>query len=150
MVRKVDITVLDDLTGEPAATTIVFGVRGAWYEIDLTADNATYVTSLLDRWSTAGRRRTPLVDGARTTADRARTAAIRAWAADHDMAISSKGRLPVGVVHAYHAAVTDRGASAEYDGASTDTAVTEAAREDTTNRPDGTKQPGQRGGSRRG
>lgn len=45
MVRKVDVKILDDLTGEAADTSVVFGVDGRWYQLDLTAENAEQVTA---------------------------------------------------------------------------------------------------------
>lgn len=105
MVRKYEMTMFDDLTGEPAETTVVFGHRGGWYEIDLTTDNADYVRSLLSRWSTAGRRREPLASSTRTDADRARAAAIREWAMTEGITVAAKGRLPHSVIRAYDAAL---------------------------------------------
>ena len=40
MAQRVQIQLLDDITGEEAAETITFGLDGVSYEIDLTAQNA--------------------------------------------------------------------------------------------------------------
>ena len=40
MAQRVQVQLLDDITGEEAAETITFGLDGVSYEIDLSADNA--------------------------------------------------------------------------------------------------------------
>jgi hypothetical protein len=108
MARRIEVTTLDDLTGEPAQCTVTFGFRGAWFELDLTDANAASITSLLSTWSTHGRlvheqagphpaatgttkRRTP----------RAHSAAVRTWAREMGLPVAERGRLPAAVVRAY-------------------------------------------------
>jgi len=45
---------------------------------------------------------------ARTTASRRRAGDVRAWAKDHGIAVSSRGRIPARVAEQYHAATTGR------------------------------------------
>ena len=40
MAQKVEITVVDDLDGSPAAETVSFAFGGTSYEIDLSSRNA--------------------------------------------------------------------------------------------------------------
>ncbi|MBE8525463.1 Lsr2 family protein [Amycolatopsis sp. H6(2020)] len=65
--------VLDDLTGEPAAETVGFGLDGIDYDIDLSFGNADALRELLQRYADAGRRtggrrnRPRIVPGAKKT-----------------------------------------------------------------------------------
>ncbi|MBY6537963.1 Lsr2 family protein [Rhodococcus sp. BP-349] len=78
MVRKIDVTLIDDLDGMSADDTVVFGYRGMWFEIDLSAENAAQIHGLLTEWSNRGRRSEDISTvRRRTAADRAETAAIR-------------------------------------------------------------------------
>lgn len=56
MARNTAVRVLDDLTGEPAAETVGFGLDGIDYDIDLSFANAEALRELLQRYADAGRR----------------------------------------------------------------------------------------------
>ncbi|MGV9360356.1 Lsr2 dimerization domain-containing protein [Amycolatopsis sp. NPDC003731] len=56
MARNTAVQVLDDLTGEPAAETVGFGLDGIDYDIDLSFTNAEALRELLQRYADAGRR----------------------------------------------------------------------------------------------
>ncbi|WP_233223252.1 histone-like nucleoid-structuring protein Lsr2 [Amycolatopsis sp. CA-128772] len=56
MARNTAVQVLDDLTGEPAAETVGFGLDGIDYDIDLSFANAEALRGLLQRYADAGRR----------------------------------------------------------------------------------------------
>ncbi|SFW90832.1 Lsr2 dimerization domain-containing protein [Amycolatopsis australiensis] len=56
MARNTAVRVLDDLTGEPAAETVGFGLDGIEYDIDLSFANAEALRELLQRYADAGRR----------------------------------------------------------------------------------------------
>jgi hypothetical protein len=102
VVRKVDVTLIDDLDGMSADDTVVFGYRGTWFEIDLSAENAAQIHGLLTEWSNRGRRSEDISTARRrTAADRAETAAIRTWARGHGFAIADRGRIADSVVAAY-------------------------------------------------
>ncbi|EOD64196.1 hypothetical protein H480_33013 [Amycolatopsis vancoresmycina DSM 44592] len=64
---------LDDLTGDPAAETVGFGLDGIDYDIDLSFANAEALRALLQRYADAGRRtggrknRPRIVPGAKKT-----------------------------------------------------------------------------------
>ncbi|MBI5088632.1 MAG: Lsr2 family protein [Actinobacteria bacterium] len=47
MVRRTQVVIEDDLTGEPAAHTMSFSLDGTAYEIDLTAANADELRRVL-------------------------------------------------------------------------------------------------------
>jgi hypothetical protein len=108
---KVTVTLGDDLDGGPAGETLRFGVGGAAYEIDLSAENAAafrqHLAPFAEHARTAGRAqpRRP----ARTAVSRQRSGVIRAWAKDHGTAVSERGRIPATVVEHYQAADRDAG-----------------------------------------
>ncbi|WIX78698.1 Lsr2 family protein [Amycolatopsis carbonis] len=56
MAKNTAVHVLDDLTGEPAAETVGFGLDGLDYEIDLSVHNAAALRQIFDPYVTNGRR----------------------------------------------------------------------------------------------
>jgi hypothetical protein len=54
--KNTAVQVLDDLTGEPAAETVGFGLDGIDYDIDLSFANAEALRGFLRRYADAGRR----------------------------------------------------------------------------------------------
>ena len=110
MAQKVTVTLEDDLTGGPADETVRFAVDGTGYEIDLDAKNAAAFGKLLAPYieharkagQAQGRR------AGRTGASRQRSGDIRAWAKEHGLVVSERGRIPASVVEQYHAAGNSR------------------------------------------
>jgi hypothetical protein len=106
MAQKVTVELRDDLDGRPADETVRFGIDGAEYEIDLSTSNATtfrqQLAPFIDRARKAGRG--PRRRAGRTTASRERSGDIRAWAKDHGVTVSERGRIPASVVEQYEAA----------------------------------------------
>ena len=107
MAQKITVTLEDDLDGSPADGTLRFGLDGAEYEIDLSQKNADTLRAAL----------APFIDHARRAASgetarrsgrgvpaRQRSASIRAWAKEHDIAVSERGRIPATVAERYEAA----------------------------------------------
>ncbi|WP_043782022.1 Lsr2 dimerization domain-containing protein [Amycolatopsis rifamycinica] len=80
MARNTAVRVLDDLTGEPAAETVGFGLDGIEYDIDLSFANAEALREFLQRYADAGRRtggrknRPRIVPGAKKTPPKPATA----------------------------------------------------------------------------
>ena len=106
MAARTIVSFHDDLTDEPADTTVSFGLDGRDYEIDLTEENAEEFREMLDTYIAAGRK----VGGARRrrrgsspVAD-VDPKAVRAWAAAKGYEVSSRGRVPAAVIEAYRAA----------------------------------------------
>ena len=110
MAQRVTVTLEDDLDGGPADQTMRFAFGGAEYEIDLSAKNGTafrkQLAPFIERARKTGRAqpRRP----ARTAASRQRSGDIRAWAKEHDIAVSERGRIPASVMEQYHAAARGR------------------------------------------
>jgi len=106
MAQKVTVALEDDLDGGPADETVRFGFGGTDYEIDLSATNARafrkQLTPFVEHARKAGRG--PARRTARTPAGRQRSGEVRAWAKDHGIAVSERGRIPVSVLEQYRAA----------------------------------------------
>jgi hypothetical protein len=86
-----------------------FAFDGTDYEIDLNAKNAAAFGKQLSPLSGArpqGRAQ-PRRPG-RATAGRQRSGDIRAWAKEHGLAVSERGRIPASVAEQYHAAAGGR------------------------------------------
>src|SRR5690242_9847718 len=106
MVQKVSVVLDDDLTGGPAEQTIRFAFEGTDYEIDLNAKNAAALRKQLAPYVEHARRAGRASSGrlGRTAVNRQRSGDIRAWAKEHGLAVSERGRIPATVVEQYHAA----------------------------------------------
>jgi hypothetical protein len=106
MAQKVSVVLEDDLTGGPAGQTIRFAVDGTGYEIDLNAKNAAALRTQLAPYLEHARRAGRASSGrpGRTAAGRQRSGDIRAWAKEHGLAVSERGRIPATVAGQYHAA----------------------------------------------
>src|SRR6266550_3331513 len=105
MAQRLTIALEDDLTGGPAEQTVRFAFDGIAYEIDLSAKNAAsfgkQLAPYLEHARRAGRAQ-PRRAG-RAAASRPRSGDIRAWAKEHGLAVSERGRIPAGVLEQYHA-----------------------------------------------
>jgi hypothetical protein len=104
--QKVTVVLEDDLTGGPAGQTIRFAFDGTDYEIDLNAKNAAKFRKQLAPYLEHARRagRAQARRPGRTAAGRQRSGDIRAWANEHGLAVSERGRIPASVVEQYNAA----------------------------------------------
>ena len=87
-----------------------FGLGGTEYEIDLSTKNATafrrrfapYIEHA--RKTGRGQRRRP----GRSASSREHSGNIRAWAKEHGIAVSDRGRIPASVAEQYDAATRGR------------------------------------------
>jgi hypothetical protein len=101
---------VDDLDGGKAAETVVFGLDGASYEIDLSKKNAGTLRKALTEFVEHGRR--VKADRSASARNRKRPvprtgpspAAVREWAAAQGIAVSPRGRISADVVAQYEAA----------------------------------------------
>jgi hypothetical protein len=114
MAQKVTVSLVDDLDGSEAEETVEFGLDGAFYEIDLSEDNAERLRDALADYvdharRSGGRKRSGarLVVAGRpprtASADREQNQAMREWARKQGMNISDRGRIPKEVAEAYNA-----------------------------------------------
>jgi hypothetical protein len=106
MAQRVTVALEDDLDGGPADETVRFAFGGADYEIDLSKKNAAAFRKKLAPFVEHARKpgRAQPRRGSRTAASRQRSGDIRAWAKDHGIAVSERGRIPANVVDQYQAA----------------------------------------------
>lgn len=104
---KTTTVLIDDLTGEPADTTVRFALDGREYELDLTARNAEELRSTLSRYVQAARKVSGGHRGARAPQpafSEVDPAAVRAWAAGKGIKVSPRGRISKDVIEQYRAA----------------------------------------------
>jgi uncharacterized protein (DUF4415 family) len=117
MARKVHIVLEDDLDGTPAAETVVFGIDGSSYEIDLSEANAQRFREVLAPYIGVSRRagRGSAERAAAQTGTRVRKAsgaaaagvdpaAVRAWAHSRGIKVNDRGRISADVIKAFKAA----------------------------------------------
>ncbi|MEV7589713.1 Lsr2 family protein [Streptomyces sp. NPDC089922] len=104
MAQKVEVTLIDDLDGSEATQTVLFGLDGKTYEIDLSGPNAEKLREGLAPFVGAGRK----TSAGRTTARRTGsdkstddTASIRAWAKENGYDVNDRGRVPADIKKAY-------------------------------------------------
>lgn len=97
MARKVEVTLIDDLDGGEADETVVFGLDGTRYEIDLSSANAKKLRDTLAKFVDAARRdkggRQPARAAARKAAAGPNTSDVREWAKAQGYEVSERGRV---------------------------------------------------------
>src|SRR4028119_324707 len=108
MATKTQVVLVDDLTGDPADTTVTFALDKTEYEIDLTEDNAAEMRDELSRYVDAarkvtggGRRSAPVAKAAYAGYD---PAAVRAWAVGQGIEVNARRRIKADVVEKFRAA----------------------------------------------
>ncbi len=110
MAQRVTVALEDDLDGGPATETVRFSFGGAEYEIDLSKKNASafrkQLTPFIEHARRAGRGQARR--SARPAASRQRSGDIRAWAKEHGISVSERGRIPASVVQQYQTASKGR------------------------------------------
>jgi hypothetical protein len=108
MAQKVLVQLVDDLDGTASTdvSTVLFGLDGVTYEIDLAEDNAEQLRDKLAEFVDSARRvggRIKRVNksgstGARSTGEAGQ---IRTWALENGYGLAGRGRIPSHVVEAY-------------------------------------------------
>jgi len=109
--QEVILKIVDDLDGSEATETVLFGLDGDSFEIDLSAKNAAALRKALDRYLSGARPSSmgrPAASGRRGRAKgRSRgdadPKAVRAWANENGIEISTRGRIPSEVLEQYKA-----------------------------------------------
>lgn len=107
--RKTKIILIDDIDGSLADRTIRFSLNNNAYEIDLNEANAqqleTALAPFIDMATKVTRKTTRTTATAGTSsAGRAFSQAVRAWAKDQGIPVPDRGRVPNAVVEQYNAA----------------------------------------------
>lgn len=107
MAQQTIIQLLDDLDGSEASETIVFGLDGRTYEIDLNDKNAAKLRKALEPYADKGRKLSQTRGGGRrggttqAAASNGDTAQIRAWAKENGYDVNDRGRVPAEIKAAY-------------------------------------------------
>ena len=107
MAQRVQVQLIDDITGEEAEETIAFGLDGITYEIELTAVNARQLREQLRPYLESGRRisgRAGSRRGSETLGGKDGVRRIRQWAQENGYDLSDRGRISRSIVEAYQAA----------------------------------------------
>lgn len=107
MAQKITVLRVDDIDGTEAAETISFGLDGASYEIDLSAENAGGLRAALEPFTSRARKagrggRRPA--RTRTTPGTSYSERVREWAKSEGIEVKERGRVPADVVARYEAA----------------------------------------------
>ncbi len=105
MAQKVNIILVDDLDGSDASETVLFGLDGATYEIDLNDKHAAALRDALAGYVGHGRKVTTS-KGRKTRATTSGPSAreLRDWARSNGHQVSDRGRVPAEVREAFEAA----------------------------------------------
>ena len=103
MAQKIQTLFIDDLDGSDAEGTVRFGLDGAEYEIDLSAQHAQELRDALARYVGAARRagggvRRPARRGPRGSVSGLNTTEVREWAKAQGMDVKDRGRVPAELV----------------------------------------------------
>ena len=105
MAQKVQVELIDDLDGSKAVKTVTFSINGVDYEIDLSEANLEAFESNFDYYTAAARRTGAKPrKAAPAPVDREQNQAIRDWALRNGHKVAERGRIPAGVIQAYHQA----------------------------------------------
>jgi hypothetical protein len=104
MAQKVQVLLVDDITGAEAAETVSFSLDGVSYEIDLTAAHAKKLRDDLATWTgharrSGGRKSTRRLAG--NGQRRGDLSAVREWARSNGHDVSSRGRISAVIQAAY-------------------------------------------------
>jgi Lsr2 len=111
MAQKIQTLLIDDLDGSQAEGTVRFGLDGAEYEIDLSAEHAEALRKAVEPYVSAARRasgsaaRRPGRSGRRAaTAAGIDSIAVREWAKSQGIEVKDRGRVPAELVVKFKAA----------------------------------------------
>lgn len=114
MAQKTIVQLVDDLDGTQSndIDTVIFGLDGVTYEIDLSETNATNLRKSLEDFVVNARRTggrikrgtTTKTQNGSATASREQAQAVREWARRNGHEVSNRGRIPASLIEAFEAA----------------------------------------------
>ncbi|MFD4009203.1 Lsr2 family protein [Brachybacterium paraconglomeratum] len=105
MARRTHVTLVDDVDGSAATSTVTFSLDGVSYEIDLSDENAEKMREEIGEWAAKARRvGGRKAAGARRPSADNDAAKIREWAKENGYTVSARGRVSSEVREAYTAA----------------------------------------------
>jgi hypothetical protein len=109
MAQKVLVQLVDDLDGTSSqdVSTVLFGLDGVTYEIDLSDDNAERLRESLAEFVDSARRTGGRIKRGTRPAQSGKSSGsgeagqIREWALENGFELAGRGRIPSHVVEAY-------------------------------------------------
>jgi hypothetical protein len=105
---KTVVQIVDDLDGTELAPgkgeTVLFGLDGNRYEIDLSDKNAKQLRNDLAKYVDHARRVSAAPRRSRRSSTGYDAKAVRAWAASNKVQLSDRGRIPADVLEQFRAA----------------------------------------------
>jgi hypothetical protein len=107
MAQKIQTFFIDDLDGSEAEGTVLFGLDGTQYEIDLSTEHAKELRTALGRYIEAGRKvtvRRAAPNGRKAPANGVSNTEVRAWAKAQGLEVKERGRVPADLIAQYQAA----------------------------------------------
>lgn len=109
MAQRVQVILVDDLSGGEATETVEFALDGVSYEIDLSDANAAKLRDDFAQWigvarRSGGRRQTRRAGRAGSSAARDDLAKMREWGRENGFKVSDRGRVSKELQEAYAAA----------------------------------------------
>ncbi|WP_130012665.1 histone-like nucleoid-structuring protein Lsr2 [Serinicoccus sediminis] len=112
MAQRVQVILVDDLSGGEANETVEFALDGVHYEIDLSDENAAKLREDFASWigqarRAGGRRQTRRRGAGAASASGGRSdelAKVREWGRENGYKVSSRGRVSQELQDAYAAA----------------------------------------------
>lgn len=104
MATRTIVALEDDLDGGPADQTLQFRLGSAEYEIDLNARNASRFRDQMAPFIDHARKASRVQRRPRPASVRQHSADIRAWARQHGIPVSDRGRIPASLIEQYEAA----------------------------------------------
>lgn len=109
MAQKIQTFFIDDLDGSEAEGTVLFGLDGTQYEVDLSTEHAKELRTALALYIGAGRRVTGTArragqTGRKAPANGISNTEVRAWAKAQGLDVKERGRIPADLIAQYQAA----------------------------------------------
>jgi len=109
MAQKIQTFFIDDLDGSEAEGTVLFGLDGTHYEIDLSTGHAKELRTALARYIDVGRKVTSPARragqiGRKAPANGISNTEVRAWAKAQGLDVKERGRIPADLIAQYQAA----------------------------------------------
>jgi hypothetical protein len=108
MAQRVQVILVDDVSGGDATETVEFALDGVTYEIDLNDENATRLREDFASWigqaRRSGGRRQTRRRGTSTSGPSEDLSKIREWGRENGYKVSSRGRVSQELRDAYAAA----------------------------------------------
>jgi hypothetical protein len=107
------VVLIDDLDGRSTADeTVIYGLDGEFFEIDLSSENAKELRDFLSRYVAASRpvpakeaaRRGAAASGGSQASGDYDPATVRAWAQANGVEVNEKGRIPESIVQKWRQA----------------------------------------------